>query len=177
MSSGFPDISRDSRRAALLGALFAAFRTSSAQSVLFSQAAADRLGMASSDVECYDLLSLHGSMTAGRLAELTGLTTGAITGVIDRLERSGYARRERDPNDRRRVIVQPILSKAAEAEPVFGPLAAASYALVERYTDDELALLLDFMARSNEMMHDQIARLRAERRTPAPPADRPEGAA
>jgi DNA-binding MarR family transcriptional regulator len=158
------DPAHQSRRATLIAALFVAFRTGSAQSVMLSQAAADRLGRASSDIECYDLLSLHGPMTAGRLAELTGLTTGAITGVIDRLERAGYARRERDPNDRRRVIVQPLLERQAEAAPIFGPMAAATEALLARYSDDELALILDFWQRANEMTQEQIARIRAEAR-------------
>jgi DNA-binding MarR family transcriptional regulator len=158
-----------SRRVALVGALFVAFRTGSAQSVMLSQAAADRLGMASSDIECFDLLSLHGPMTAGRLAELTGLTTGAITGVIDRLERGNYARRERDPNDRRRVIVQPLLERHADAEPIFGPMASATAALLDRYSDDELALLLDFWERANQMTQEQIARIRAETRAAARP--------
>jgi DNA-binding MarR family transcriptional regulator len=165
------DPAHPSRRAALIADLFVAFRTGSAQSVMLSQAAADRLGMASSDIECYDLLSLHGAMTAGRLAELTGLTTGAITGVIDRLERAGYAQRERDPNDRRRVIVQPLLERQADAAPIFGPMAAATEALLTRYSDDELALILDFWQRANDMTQEQIARIRAEARA-APPPDR-----
>ena len=153
-----------SPRAQVLHDLDVAFRTGSAQSVIFSQAAADRLGIASSDMECFDLLSLNGPMTAGRLADLTGLTTGAITGVIDRLERAGYARRERDQNDRRRVIVHPVLERQAEAMPVFEPLATATLAVLERYSDDELALLLDILTRLNDMMLEQIARVRAEPR-------------
>jgi DNA-binding MarR family transcriptional regulator len=150
-----------SRRQALLGALDVAFRTISAQSVMLSQAAADRFGMASSDIECFDLLTLHGPMTAGRLAELTGLTTGAITGVIDRLERADYVHRERDPHDRRRVIVQPHLERRADGAAVFGPLAAAMDALLARYSDDELALLLDFATRANAVTLEQIGRLRS----------------
>lgn len=148
-------------REELLTALDRAFREMSAQSVMVSQAAADWLGMASSDIECYDLLSLHGPMTAGRLAELTGLTTGAITGVVDRLERAGYARRERDPNDRRRVIVQPILERRADAAPVFGPFASAIESVLAGYTDEQLALILDFSTRVNAVAHEHIARLRA----------------
>jgi DNA-binding MarR family transcriptional regulator len=163
------DPAPQSRRAALIDALFVAFRTGSAQSVMLSQAAADRLGMASSDIECYDLLSLHGPMTAGRLAELTGLTTGAITGVIDRLERASYARRERDPNDRRRVIVQPLMERHAEAAPIFGPMAEATAALLARYSDDELALILDFWQRANAMTQEQIVRIRAEARATSTP--------
>jgi DNA-binding MarR family transcriptional regulator len=157
-------------RQALLRALDVAFRTLSAQSVMLSQAAADRMGMASSDIECFDLLSLHGPMTAGRLAELTGLTTGAITGVIDRLERANYVHRERDPNDRRRVIVQPHLERHADAAPVYGPVAMAMGALLDRYSEAELALLLDFAERANAITLEQIARLRAESRAEAGPA-------
>jgi DNA-binding MarR family transcriptional regulator len=161
------DSAGSSRRAQLLGALDVAFRTSSAQSVMLSQAAADRLGMASSDIECYDLLSLHGPMTAGRLAELTGLTTGAITGVIDRLERAGYAARERDPNDRRRVIVQPNMERHADEAAIaaYGPVAAAMERLLARYSDDELDVILDFFTRANAELHAHITHLRSETRT------------
>src|SRR5260370_19239740 len=79
-------------------ALNAAMRDVSGQGVLYSQAVAERLGMNSTDLECLDHIS-RGPLTAGRLAELTGLTTGAITGVIDRLERAGLARRQRHPCD------------------------------------------------------------------------------
>lgn len=163
VSSGSGEMSR---RAQLLDTLNVAFRISSAQSVMLSQAAADYLGMASSDIECYDLLSLHGPMTAGHLAELTGLTTGAITGVIDRLERAGYAARERDPNDRRRVIVRPRLERHADPAAVvaYGPVAAAMDALLTRYSDDELATILDFFTRANAEIQASIARLRSEPR-------------
>ena len=149
-------------RAELLAALDREMRTISAQSVLFSQAAADRLGLNPTDLECLDLLQLHGPLPAGRLAELTGLTTGAITGVVDRLERVGYVRRERDPHDRRKVIVQPVRARAAEAAPIFEPMGQAMAELFARYTDDELALILDFARRANVITLDQIARLRAK---------------
>jgi len=163
VSSGSGEMSR---RAQLLADLNVAFRTSSAQSVMLSQAAADYLEMASSDIECFDLLSLHGPVTAGRLAELTGLTTGAITGVIDRLERAGYAARERDPNDRRRVIVRPRLERHADPAAVaaYGPVAVAMDALLTRYSDSELATILDFFTRANAEIQANIARLRSEPR-------------
>jgi DNA-binding MarR family transcriptional regulator len=154
----------------LFAALERQMRMVSAQSVLFSQAAAERLGMNSTDMECLDLLSLNGPMPAGRLAELTGLTTGAITGVVDRLERAGYVRRERDPYDRRRVIVQPILERQAEAAPIFLPMAQATAELFARYDHDALAIILDFLTRANAIAQEQIARLRAEAK---PPLTRP----
>jgi DNA-binding MarR family transcriptional regulator len=131
--------------------------------VIFSHAVAERAGMNSTDMECLDLLILMGPMPAGQLAELTGLTTGAITGVIDRLEKAGYARRERDPNDRRRVIVQPLREKAErEIGPHFGPMAHAMAELFARYRDEELALILDFATRANAIAQEATIRLRKE---------------
>uniref|UniRef100_UPI0013D5678B MarR family transcriptional regulator n=1 Tax=Klebsiella pneumoniae TaxID=573 RepID=UPI0013D5678B len=76
-----------------------------AMGVIFSQTVASRVGISSSDLECMDFLNLESRVTAGRLAEVTGLTTGAITGVIDRLEKAGLVRRERDDSDRRKVFI------------------------------------------------------------------------
>jgi DNA-binding MarR family transcriptional regulator len=82
-----------------------ALRRSSAQGVIFGQTVANTVGISGSDLECLDFLNLEGRVTAGRLAEVTGLTTGAITGVVDRLEKAGLVRRERDPADRRKVFI------------------------------------------------------------------------
>src|SRR6185436_997645 len=84
-------------------------REESARSVMFLQAVAGRLGLSATELKCLDLALRAGPgepLTAGRLAVLTGLTTGAVTGVVDRLEEGGFVRRERDPGDRRRVIVR-----------------------------------------------------------------------
>src|ERR1700756_6065953 len=89
-------LSRAKARATLLGELEEAMRRSSAQGVLYGQTVANVAGIANSDLECMDILYLEGRVTAGRLAEVTGLTTGAITGVVDRLEKAGLVRRERD---------------------------------------------------------------------------------
>src|SRR5579884_1254697 len=98
-------LSRAKAQAALLQELEASMRRTSAQGVLYGQAVADIAGVSGSDLDCMDFLNLEGRMTAGRLAELTGLTTGAITGVVDRLEKAGYVRRERDESDRRKVFI------------------------------------------------------------------------
>src|SRR4030081_3058399 len=92
----------------LIAALNRALRDASGQGVLYSQTVAERLGINSTDLECLDCVVLRGPLTAGELAEATGLTTGAITGVIDRLERAGFARRESDGNDRRKVLVRAL---------------------------------------------------------------------
>src|SRR3954453_3147665 len=113
-------MSRASRqRAELLAALNDEFRRLSTSTILFHQAIAARLGMNVTDHKCADLLSRTGPITAGELARQTGLTTGAITGVIDRLEKAGFVRRAEDPNDRRRVIIEPLTERM---DRVIGPL-------------------------------------------------------
>ncbi len=159
-------------RAALLGALHLALRQMSARSVLFSQAVAGRLGINPTDLECLDILSWEGPITAGRLAEATGLTTGAITGVIDRLEKAGYVRRERDPNDRRRVIIQPIPGSEGKISPLFESMARAADDLGASYSDEELVVILNFAARANAMAFAETAKLREG----TAPAKMPDGA-
>jgi DNA-binding MarR family transcriptional regulator len=150
-------------RAATTAALDRALRETSAQSVLFSQAVADRVGMNSTDLESLDILARHGPMTAGRLAELTGLTTGAITGLIDRLERRGYARREPHPTDRRSVIVKPLTENAErDLGPAYTAMSTAMDALMSRYDDEDLAVILDFMIRAAAITAEQIAGVRRD---------------
>ena len=154
-------------RAALVAAIDHAMRETSAQSVLLSQAVADRVGMNPTDLESLDILVRHGPMTAGRLAELTGLTTGAITGLVDRLERHGYATREPHPTDRRRVIVRALVAEAERdlAAP-YVVVQQAMSELLARYSDEELATILDFLSRATEFSTDVIARIRADQRSP-----------
>ena len=147
-------------RAGLLDDMQRAGRQLSAATIMFHQAIADRLGLNPTDHKCLDLLVLKGLMTAGELAEMTGLTTGAITGVIDRLEGAGYVRREDDPNDRRRVILRVIPKGYREIGRLFESLSAAVNDLGARYNDRELATILDFMTRSSQMLHEETRKLR-----------------
>ena len=152
------------RRQDLLLALHMGFRQMSAGAVMFHQAIADRLGLHITDHKCADLVLRHGSMTAGALATLTGLTTGAITGVVDRLEGAGLARRIPDPGDRRRVVIEmlPHSKPSAAVATLFRGIAEATSTLLERYTDDELALLLDFIQRCNVLSHEETIKLREQ---------------
>src|ERR671910_1295055 len=84
------------------------FREMSTDAIIFHQSVADELDLYITDHKCLDLIHRFGAMPAGRLAELTSLTTGAVTGMIDRLEKAGYVRRTSDPKDRRKTIVEPI---------------------------------------------------------------------
>ncbi len=159
-----------SGRAALLDALDHAIRTMTGNAVLLSQAVADRAGLNPSDLEALDLLVREGPMPAGRLAERTGLTTGAVTGLVDRLERRGYARRVADPADRRRVIVAPETGRVqADLAPAYDDLREAMDALYARFSDADLAVVLDFVRRSTAVGEAHIARLRA-RETATPRA-------
>jgi DNA-binding MarR family transcriptional regulator len=133
-------------RQELLVALDRRAREFNAQVVMFSQALAGRLGINPTDLQCLNVLAQTGPITAGRLAEITGLTVGAITGIVDRLERAGYVRRERDTKDRRRVIVHPISgSSELNLAPLFEDVREAPAELYSDYTDEELALILRFL--------------------------------
>lgn len=158
-------------RAELIAAVGDEMRKLVAEIVLFNQAVADRLGLNPTDLQCLNILYEAGPIPAGRLAELSGLTTGAITGVVDRLERAGYARRAPDPGDRRRVIVEP-LAEAAEREigPLYAAMARGTAELLAPYSDRDLAILLDFVTRSHPLNREETARLRAA--TPARPPRR-----
>lgn len=133
----------------LMAALNRAMREVSGQGVLYSQAVAERLGVGGADLECLDCIVLRGPVTAGDLARATGLTTGAITGVIDRLERAGFAQREPDPADRRKVLVKALPAIEREIAPLYEPMARASIEALSIYDEKDLALLLDFLNRAH----------------------------
>lgn len=117
----------------------------SEQMAHYHQAIAGCLGLNSSDHKALDLVCTEGSLTAGQLAERTNLTSGAVTGLIDRLEGAGFVRRERDPDDRRRVIIQPS-SEVQSLAAISDSLASALAEVCSQYTDQELAIILDFTA-------------------------------
>jgi DNA-binding MarR family transcriptional regulator len=115
--------------------------------IVFNQEVADRLGVGTTDMQVVGHIQREGgAMTPGRLAELTGLSTGTITGLIDRLEKAGYVRRERDPNDRRRVLLH---VDEARLQQEIAPLYAAQGALlaevVDRFSPAEQATIAAFL--------------------------------
>jgi DNA-binding MarR family transcriptional regulator len=125
--------------------------------VMFHEAVGARLGLSASDQRALTLIGKHGPLTAGQLAEHTGLTPGAITGMVDRLERAGLARREPDPSDRRRVRVA---STGAGGQPeVFRELAAATNEIVSRYTESEQRAIADYLARTIDVLRAQTRKL------------------
>lgn len=134
----------------------------STETIMFHQSVADVLGLHITDHKCLDLIRQYGAMPAGRIAELTGLTTGAVTGIIDRLEKAGYVRRANDPKDRRRTIVEPIRNKKWERkiEAVFIPFHERMHKLLSSYSDSELAFLLDVLTKSIEQTREESKKLR-----------------
>jgi len=148
-------------RQQLLEQFYREISRNSTWTVMFHQAAALRMGLNPTDVKCVGVLRETGPIPAGELAVLTGLTSGAVTGVIDRLEKAGLVRRVDDPNDRRRVIVAPVENPAQQAEALqyFAPLGKATHELLVRYSDAELAIILDFVRRGADLMKAQTARV------------------
>jgi DNA-binding MarR family transcriptional regulator len=151
-------------RARLAIEFAAAVRKTGSLMQLVGQFAADRVGINATDLNCLNILSFSGQMTAGDLARATGLTTASITGVLDRLEEAGYVRRERDSKDRRRVVVHLELDKAlANVAPLFLPMVRDwQEQVVADYTDDELRLIVDFYGRMEQVFRDQVIRLRGD---------------
>jgi DNA-binding MarR family transcriptional regulator len=128
----------------------------------FFRAAAVRIGITVTDMQVIDVLHLTGPMTAGQLADLTGLTTGAITGMLNRLEEAGLVRRERDPNDGRRVIVRPVPDKdeMQKIDAIFDSLGEVWDDMISHYDDEQLVFLLEFLQRSNAASRKEMVRLR-----------------
>jgi DNA-binding MarR family transcriptional regulator len=138
-------------------------REMSTETVMFHQAVADELGLYITDHKCMDIIHRFGAMPAGRLGEMTGLTTGAITGMIDRLEKAGYVKRANDPKDRRKTIVEPIRNKKLERkiEMIFIPLHERMHKFLSSYSDSELTILLDAMTKLIKQTHEETKRLRS----------------
>jgi DNA-binding MarR family transcriptional regulator len=149
-------------RSELLRQIEQAVRKVGAQSVLISDLVATRVGLNSTDLECLDLLYLAGATTAGALARHTGLTSGATTAVIDRLERAGFVRRRRDGTDRRRVLVEVVPSSAERILPLYAPLAARLTGLNERFGERQLSIVVAYLSRALEAGAEHVAWLQTQ---------------
>ena len=126
----------------------------------FEDAAADFFGVNRTAMRCMEVLDRTGQLTAGEIARQTGLTSGAATALLDRLERAGYLRRLRDPTDRRRILVELTDRARAATRAVYGPLAQAMTQF-ERYTDAELELIADFLRTGSGLLLENTERIRA----------------
>src|ERR1700680_1719192 len=129
--------------------------------VLFHHAVAERLGLGPTDHKCLDLLRERGAMAGSDLCAITGLTSGAITGVVARLERAGYVRREPDPHDGRKQILHLALERSP-IQDVINPLREDVAALLENFDSHQLTAIAEFLARTTDLIYRHAALLRAE---------------
>jgi DNA-binding MarR family transcriptional regulator len=142
-------------RLALLRTLARVGREHSDATVLFHAAATDRLGLHPTDEKALSLLQRLGAMSAGELARQTGLAAASVTNLIDRLESKGFVRRLRDPQDRRRILVEARADRVEEAGRLFESAGSSLARLYQHYSVDDLGVIADFLSRNG-------ARLRAE---------------
>jgi DNA-binding MarR family transcriptional regulator len=146
-------------RSEILQALRRVGREHSDATVLFHAAVAGQLGLNATDHKTMSLLERVGPLTAGEIAERTGLATPSVTALVDRLAQRGFVRRVRDPRDRRRVIVEPAPEGIAKVAPYFESPRHALDELFSRYTAEQLGAILDFLTRNTERLRAETARL------------------
>jgi len=156
-------------KADLITDLIARYRSAANHDVAFDKLAAERLGVSVTDLHCLNIVESRHGVTAGELAVESGLTTGAVTAVIDRLERVGFARRVRDERDRRKVKVEVTDAFYARAGEIWGPVAAEwQAAMADRFSAAELATIAAFLEQVDELGQRHAARLAASCRRPRP---------
>ncbi|HEX3791805.1 MAG TPA: MarR family transcriptional regulator [Pseudonocardiaceae bacterium] len=147
-------------RDGLLAALGSAMQLSTSRAVFFHQAMAAHVGINVTDFNCLNILIMEGPLTVGGLAERCGLTKGgAITTSVDRLQKAGLVLRQRDPADRRKVIVRHTDDAIARIMPLLVRFTADWAAILNGYPDDELRVLLDYTERSNIAAYSATVRL------------------
>jgi DNA-binding MarR family transcriptional regulator len=133
----------------------------------FDEVAAQKLGVNRTDLRCLNIIENErgheGSMTAGRLAQLTGLTSAAVTAVLDRLEKAGYARRVRDQKDRRQVLVELTPLIAERGEQIWGPLGRDAQAAFARRSVEELKSVIEYLRSGRDLNVRHVERVRALR--------------
>jgi DNA-binding MarR family transcriptional regulator len=148
------------RRQALLAELTAETRRYLAAYVLYNQAAAACIGIHPTDLQCLNLLSLEPEpLTTGQIAELTGLTTGSATRLVDRMEKAGFVTRQRDPRDRRRVFVVLVPESGARVARFFQAKGRDFAGLRDEMSAEDIAVVIGFLRRHRELSRAQIATL------------------
>ena len=153
-------MSREKKEQLLVDELLHMARAHEAANDAFDEVAREKLGINRTDLRCLNIIENSGPMTAGRLAELSGLTTAAVTSVLDRLERVGYARRVRDQPDRRQVMVEVTPLLAERATPIWGPLGEEARSTLSRMSAEQLQALIDFYRLGIELNERHIERVR-----------------
>ncbi len=132
-------------------------REHSALTVMFHTKVAGQMGLSATDEKCLDLaMRATGPVTAGRIAELSGLSTGAVTGVIDRLERAGYVRRVRDPHDRRKVLVEVTVGDLDEFGQIFEVARQSLVEVLDQFDEDELQVIERYLKLQTETFRKRV---------------------
>jgi DNA-binding MarR family transcriptional regulator len=154
-----------SNRRAIYDAVNLAGRELSSTGVMFHSAIAEKFGLTVTDWRAWDIVLRHGPFTAGEFAKWTGLTPGAVTGLIDRLAKAGAVERVRDAHDRRKVLVRAVLQPSDQqvVSTLFAPMMQATEKLYESYSDDELRLVADYMTRMSVLLRELIPGLQHNR--------------
>jgi MarR family transcriptional regulator, organic hydroperoxide resistance regulator len=119
--------------------------------ILYNQRVADQLGMNPTDMQCIHLLELMGPLTPGKLAECTGLTTGGVTVVLDRLEKGGFARRERNPHDRRSVLIHLEPATLSQIDVHYASINERLSRFLAAYPERDLKTVLEFLTKVNSI--------------------------
>jgi DNA-binding MarR family transcriptional regulator len=149
------------RRQELLSSIQRAMADAQGQGAIFGNAVAERLGLSSTELETLGMLDAHGALTAGTIATRTGLTTGAVTRLIDRLVAGGWVERRADRGDRRRVLIELTADARRRSAPFYSPMARAAREALARYNERELTLILEFLERMREVAAQQTSRVLA----------------
>ena len=151
--------SKDMSRESLIQGVIRAVYTNSTAAVFFHTAIAEQVGLGATEEKTLLILS-GGPLTAGEIAQQTGLTTPSVTSLIDRLEKKGFVQRVRDLQDRRRVIVELNQEKFADLMKVFGSLQGQFDPLLEGYTDEQLRTIMDFLMRMTSLSQESMDAMR-----------------
>lgn len=162
------NLSRDQREAAI-SRLVESLRALQLASDLMDQAFADFAGINRNDLRCIDIVDQRGRMTAGDLAREAGLTTGAVTALVDRMEAAGLLQRAFDPTDRRKVWVELTTEAKKLADEVYGPLGRAGVSQLDALTDEQLFTIIGFLEVSRRITMESVEAIRGRTATKAVP--------
>jgi DNA-binding MarR family transcriptional regulator len=168
-------MSKEKRRA-LVAALGMEFRKHQNATDAMDDVAVELLGINRTDGRCLDIIQQNGAMTAGQLAAATGLSPGAVTTILDRMEAAGYLQRVRGEEDRRKIMVELTPEATQRTWEIWGPVARWSENELGRYSESELNLVLDFLRRGRAYIEDYATKLRTRSPLPAPAGAPPRGA-
>ncbi|MBL3645444.1 MarR family transcriptional regulator [Bacillus sp. RHFB] len=157
-------MSSDNRvNSALLESLTHRLQRYGMRSVLFQQNMAQKIGVSHTDLKSAEILNETGPITAGELSKITGLRTGSVTALINRLEKSGYVKRERDQLDGRKVMIMPISERQEQIKSHYQSLSLATKELCSAYNEQELILINQFVEEITKIMDKENDKLMSER--------------